>query len=93
MDPNHHLWRNGRLYWVAFTVHLQGWQKERVRLSLGTADLDEARRRRDDLFLRYPIERGCQLSIRPARRPSRPTTTPLMRRRPVQEAAPLEAIQ
>ena len=58
MDPNHHLWRNGRLYWVAFTVHLQGWQKERVRLSLGTADLDEARRRRDELFLRYPTERG-----------------------------------
>ena len=21
-DSNHHLWRNGRLWWVAFTVHL-----------------------------------------------------------------------
>jgi hypothetical protein len=20
-DPNHHLWRNGRLWWIAFTVH------------------------------------------------------------------------
>ena len=39
IDPDHHLWRNGRLWWVAFTVHLPGWQKERVRLSLGTADL------------------------------------------------------
>ena len=38
-DPDHHLWRNGRLYWVAFTVHLPGWQKERIRLSLGTADV------------------------------------------------------
>ena len=46
-DPDHHLWRNGRLYWVAFTVHLPGWQKERVRRSLGTADVAEARRRRD----------------------------------------------
>ncbi len=44
-DPDHHLWRNGRLFWVAFTVHLPGWQKERVRLSLGTDDLLEARRR------------------------------------------------
>src|SRR4030095_3360327 len=53
-DPNHHLWRNGRLYWVAFTVHLPGWQKERVRLSLGTADLVEARRRRHQTPREYP---------------------------------------
>ena len=64
IDPDHHLWRNGRLYWVAFTVHLPGWQKERVRTSLGTADIVEARRRRDDLLRRYPQERGCALSLR-----------------------------
>ena len=63
-DPDHHLWRNGRLWWIAFTVHLPGWQKERVRCSLGTADLGEARRRRDDLLQRYPEERGCALSLR-----------------------------
>jgi hypothetical protein len=34
-NPDHHLWRNGRLWRVAFTVHLPGWQKERVRLSRG----------------------------------------------------------
>ncbi len=38
VDPDHHLWRNGRLWWVAFTVHLPGWQKDRVRLSLATDD-------------------------------------------------------
>jgi hypothetical protein len=70
-DPDHHLWRNGRLYWVAFTVHLPGWQKERVRLSLGTADLVEARRRRDDLLRGYPGRRGCALSLRIAGRPFR----------------------
>jgi hypothetical protein len=64
VDPNHHLWRNGRLWWIAFTVHLPGWQKERVRKSLGTADLDEARRRRDDLLARYPQIRECELSLR-----------------------------
>jgi hypothetical protein len=63
-DPDHHLWRNGRLWWIAFTVHLPGWQKERVRVSLHTADVVEARRRRDDLLSRYPEERGCALSLR-----------------------------
>jgi len=63
-NPNHHLWRNGRLWWVAFTVHLPGWQKDRVRVSLGTADVDEARRRRDVLLARYPRQAGCELSLR-----------------------------
>jgi len=62
--PDHHLWRNGRLWWVAFTVHLPSWQKERIRLSLGTDDLDEARRRRDQLLSEYPCATGCQLSLR-----------------------------
>jgi hypothetical protein len=64
IDPDHHLWRNGRLYWVAFTVHLPAWQKERIRLSLGTDDLHEARRRRDAILRDYPRRRGCALSLR-----------------------------
>lgn len=70
VDPDHHLWRNGRLWWIAFTVHLPGWQKERIRKSLGTADRQEARRRRDELLARYPQIRQCELSLRlqPARR-------------------------
>ena len=63
-DPDHHLWRNGRLWWVAFTVHLPGWQKERVRLSLRTHDLAEARRRRDSVLRHYPETRECELSLR-----------------------------
>ena len=70
-DPDHHLWRNGRLWWIAFTVHLPGWQKERVRVSLQTADLAEARRRRDELLRRYPHERGCALSLRISSRRAR----------------------
>lgn len=62
--PDHHLWRNGRLWWVAFTVHLPGWRKDRVRVSLGTADLGEARRRRDTLLGDYPALAGCELSLR-----------------------------
>ncbi len=45
-DPDHHLWRNGRLWWIAFTVH-RGHLQERVRFSLGTDDVAEARRKRD----------------------------------------------
>ena len=70
-DPNHHLWLNGRLYWVAFTVHLPGWQKERVRLSLGTTDVDEARRRRDQVLRDYPRQRQCALSLRLNGQPGR----------------------
>jgi hypothetical protein len=64
MHPDHHLWRNGRLFWVAFTVHLPGWRKERIRRSLGTPDLDEARRRRDLLFERLAAESDLTLSLR-----------------------------
>jgi hypothetical protein len=62
--PDHHLWRNGRLWWVAFTVHLPNWQKERIRLSLGTDDIEEARRRRDQILSEYPRATGCELSLR-----------------------------
>ncbi len=71
-SPDHHLWRNGRLWWVAFTVHLPPWHKERVRLSLQTDDLDEARRRRDELLSRYPRERDCTLSLRVPTRSKKP---------------------
>jgi hypothetical protein len=62
-DPDHHLWRNGRLWWVAFTVH-RGHLQHRVRHSLGTADVAEARRRRDAVLSRYAEEPGCALSLR-----------------------------
>ena len=64
IHPDHHLWKNGRLFWVAFTVNLPGWRKERVRRSLGTSDLQEARRRRDALFAKLEEEREITLSLR-----------------------------
>jgi hypothetical protein len=57
-NPNHHLWKNGRLWWIAFTLIHDGWRQERVRQSLGTDSLQEARRRRDSiltLFARGPL--------------------------------------
>ena len=35
-----------------------------MRLSLGTDDLVEARRRRDQLLREYPHAKGCTLSLR-----------------------------
>ncbi len=69
-DPDHHLWRNGRRWWVAFTVVEDGWRQERVRLSLGTHCRDQARVLRDALFARIEGAEGCALSLRaaPARR-------------------------
>lgn len=45
--PNHHLWNNNGTWWLHYTLHLADYTKRRVRESLGTRDLGEARRRRD----------------------------------------------
>lgn len=62
-NPDHHLWRNGRLWWIAFTIH-RGHLQERVRHSLATTDLAEARRRRDEVLERYAQAADCRLSLR-----------------------------
>lgn len=49
-NPRHHLYRNGRLWWLHFTVHHSGFKKRRIRRSLGTACLGEAIARRDRVF-------------------------------------------
>jgi hypothetical protein len=62
--PDHHLWRNGRLWWIAFTIHKPDWTAERVRRSLGTDDLGEARRRRDFILRQYDRSSRFELSLR-----------------------------
>jgi hypothetical protein len=64
VDPDHHLWRNGRLWWIAVTVHLPDWTKRRVRRSLGTDDVREARRRRDGILERIDDSPDVRLSLR-----------------------------
>ena len=46
-NRNHHLWLNNGCWWLHYTVHLPDYTKRRVRESLGTRDVEEARRRRD----------------------------------------------
>ncbi|MDG2214598.1 MAG: hypothetical protein P8M70_12265 [Verrucomicrobiota bacterium] len=46
-NPNHHLWNNHGTWWVHYTLHLPDHTKKRVRESLHTQDVEEARRLRD----------------------------------------------
>jgi hypothetical protein len=58
-NPNHHLWKNGRLWWIAFTLIHDGWRQERIRQSLGTDNQLEARRRRDAILSLFAPVNGC----------------------------------
>ena len=51
-NPDHHLWNNHGTWWCHYTVHLADYTKRRVRLSLGTPSVEQARKLRDQLLLR-----------------------------------------
>lgn len=48
-DKLHHLWRNNGGWWIAYTLHL-GHRKRRIHRSLGTRNVEEAIRLRDELL-------------------------------------------
>jgi hypothetical protein len=52
-NPDHHLWNNRGTWWCHFTLHRPDYTAERVRVSLRTRDLAEARLRRDELLRRF----------------------------------------
>jgi hypothetical protein len=49
-NENHHLWNNRGTWWCHFTLHRPDYTSERIRVSLKTRDLSEARIRRDELL-------------------------------------------
>lgn len=49
-NPNHHLWNNNGTWFIHYVVHPTPLTKERVRRSLGTKSLEEARALRDALL-------------------------------------------
>ena len=49
-NRDHHLWNNNGTWWVHYTIHPSPIEKERVRESLLTRDVEEARTKRDQLF-------------------------------------------
>ena len=50
-NPLHHLWNNNGTWWVHYTLNFD-FRTRRRRFSLGTHSLEEAVRRRDELFER-----------------------------------------
>jgi hypothetical protein len=52
-NPDHHLWNNRGTWWCHFTLHRPDYTAERVRVSLKTRELAEARFRRDELLRRF----------------------------------------
>jgi hypothetical protein len=62
-NPNHHLYRNGRLWWLAATLSVGG-RTQRVRRSLGTRDVALARRRRDTILAKLADKPGVTLALR-----------------------------
>jgi len=49
-NPDHHLWNNNGTWFVHYTIHSTPFTKQRIRASLGTKNLAEARFRRDQLL-------------------------------------------
>lgn len=49
-NPNHHLWNNNGTWFVHYTVYPTSVTKERIRESLNTKSLEEARIKRDLIF-------------------------------------------
>ncbi|HTX64517.1 MAG TPA: hypothetical protein VMD31_01985 [Opitutaceae bacterium] len=61
-NPNHHLWNNHGTWFLHYTVHPTPFTKARVRRSLGTTQLAQARERRDAFFAHYESQaRGAAL--------------------------------
>lgn len=52
-NPDHHLWNNNGTWFVHYTVYPDRLTKARIRHSLGTKSLAEARRKRDVLFRKW----------------------------------------
>ncbi|MBM3892337.1 MAG: hypothetical protein FJ388_24745 [Verrucomicrobia bacterium] len=55
-NPNHHLWNNNGTWFIHYTAYPSPITKERIRHSLQTANLRLARRRRDEVFRRIPVQ-------------------------------------
>jgi hypothetical protein len=55
-NPNHHLWNNNGTWYIHYTFCPTDWTAERVRKSLQTHDLSEARTKRDLIFQNLDCE-------------------------------------
>ena len=68
-NPRHHLWNNNGTWFVHYTVHPTPLTKQRLRFSLCTKRIDEARRKRDRLL--YQLASGRDSTQQTAAQPVR----------------------
>ncbi|MFT5124050.1 MAG: hypothetical protein ACI9TH_000562 [Kiritimatiellia bacterium] len=52
-NPNHHLWNNNGTWFIHYTIYPTPVTKQRIRKSLHTKSLAEARVRRDSILSTY----------------------------------------
>ncbi len=64
-NPDHHLWQNGKTWWIHYTVHTDDGRQRRVRYSLHTRDPERARMLRDAVFLGWLREPDRAAGPRP----------------------------
>ncbi len=51
-NPNHHIWNNNGTWYIYFMIHKEDNTAERLRRSLKTHDVEEARQKRDKILAR-----------------------------------------
>lgn len=56
-NPNHHLWNNNGTWFIHYILSCSDGKKERIRESLETKSVDEARRLRDEFFAQQVTSR------------------------------------
>jgi hypothetical protein len=56
-NSNHHLWLNNGTWYTHYTLHSTDFTKRRVRVSLGTHDIEKARAARDRVLGKYAGDR------------------------------------
>lgn len=49
-NPNRHLWNNNGTWWMRIAPYDETYRYERQAISLNTHDVQEARRRRDEMI-------------------------------------------
>jgi hypothetical protein len=55
-NPDRFIWNNNGTYWLRWTPYDPVYKQARMAASLGTADLEEARRKRDEIVANWNRE-------------------------------------
>ncbi|MEN9359056.1 MAG: hypothetical protein RL095_591 [Verrucomicrobiota bacterium] len=55
-NPNHHLWNNNGTWFIHYTLHPTALTKQRIRQSLNTKSVTEARLLRDAFFRKQEVK-------------------------------------